>query len=125
MRSRSNKVKAAWQHAAFFMNFMAQSMTMTLQEFKDSLLTDQPPKNLGVHLLSLWWGGKGDWHRAHDLVQDGQDSGTSWIHAWLHRVEGDEGNASYWYGRAGRRKPDLPLDREWEQLAAHFLDPSV
>lgn len=96
-------------------------MTMTLSELKDSLHRELPPENLGTHLLALWWGRKGDWQRAHDLVQDGLDTGTSWIHAWLHRVEGDDGNASYWYGRAGRRKPPLPLDKEWEQLAAHFL----
>ena len=94
---------------------------MTFQAFKDSLRNDQPPAGLDTYLLALWWGGKGDWHRAHDLVQDGQDSGTSWIHAWLHRVEGDEGNASYWYARAGRKKPSGPLDEEWGQLSEHFL----
>ena len=94
---------------------------MTLQEFQDSLRQPQPPAGLDIHLLALWWGGKGDWHRAHDLVQDGEDAGTSWIHAWLHRVEGDESNASYWYARAGRRKPAIPLDQEWEGLTEHFL----
>lgn len=105
----------------FFMTFGAQPTPMTLPEFKESLGSAAPPPGLGTHLLALWWGGKGDWHRAHDLVQDGQDAGTSWIHAWLHRVEGDEGNASYWYARAGRRKPSISLDEEWGRIAADFL----
>lgn len=95
---------------------------MTLTDFKKSLQAEAPPAGLGTHLLALWWGGKGDWHRSHDLVQDGSDDGTSWIHAWLHRVEGDEGNASYWYARAGRKKPGIPVEAEWDHMTAHFLE---
>jgi hypothetical protein len=94
---------------------------MTVQEFQNSLAEPQPPKGLSTHLLALWWARKGSWDKAHDLIQDSPDSGSSWIHAWLHRVEGDEGNASYWYLKAGRKKPIMPLDEEWLQLAAHFL----
>ncbi len=94
---------------------------MTLAEFKQSLGADQPPAGLDAHLLALWWGGKGDWHRSHDLVQNGIDANSSWIHAWLHRVEGDEGNAAYWYARAGRRKPSITTEEEWEMLSSHCL----
>jgi hypothetical protein len=108
--------------AAFFMTFtLHYAQDITFSEFKQSLQDQHPTGQFSVHLQALWWGGKGDWHRAHDLVQDGQDAGTSWIHAWLHRVEGDEGNASYWYARAGKQKPNLSLDAEWELLATHFL----
>jgi hypothetical protein len=94
---------------------------MPLQQFLDSLSAEQPPHPLSDHLRSLWWAKKGDWQEAHRIIQDGQDAGSSWIHAWLHRAEGDEGNAAYWYLRAGKKKPPIPLDEEWLQLVAHFV----
>jgi len=64
----------------------------------------------------------GDWDAAHQLVQQYENDATaSWIHAVLHKIEGDPGNAAYWYGRAGRPVSSLPLDREWESIAAGLL----
>jgi hypothetical protein len=94
---------------------------MTTPEFIDTTGSPEPPGGLSTPLRSLWWARKGDWTKAHDLIQDAADSGNNWIHAWLHRMEGDEGNASYWYLKAGRKKPAIPLDEEWVQLATHFL----
>ena len=94
---------------------------MTVPEFIDTTRSPEPPAGLSTHLQSLWWAKKGNWEKAHDLIQDGTDGGSCWIHAWLHRAEGDQGNASYWYLKAGKKKPVMPLDEEWLQLASHFL----
>ena len=80
---------------------------------------DQPAPGLPPPLRALWLARKGRWHEAHDLCQDLPDPAGAWIHAWLHREEGDYGNACYWYARAGRPapRPDASLDDEWFQLA--------
>jgi hypothetical protein len=89
--------------------------------FISSLAEAAPPQNYSNHLKALWWAKKNNWDKAHDIVQDGKDPGSSWIHAWLHRVEGDEGNASYWYSRAGKEKPEMSLDDEWLLLVSHLM----
>jgi hypothetical protein len=60
----------------------------------------------------------GDWDQAHKIVQDEGDANSAWVHAYLHRVEGDLGNASYWYRQAGRPVANDSLDAEWERIAA-------
>ena len=83
----------------------------------------KPPETLPVHLQALWWAKKGDWHRAHDLAQDAGSQPGDWVHAYLHRIEGDLGNAAYWYRRA--RKPVKAresLEEEWVELVVSFLD---
>ncbi len=79
---------------------------------------DQPPADLTPALHALWLARKGRWDDSHDLCQDVPGSAGSWIHAWLHRQEGDYGNACYWYSRAGKPAPpaDAPLDDEWHQI---------
>lgn len=94
---------------------------MTPDQFKDSLRGEQPPANLTPHLLALWYEARGDWHRAHGLVQDLPDVQASWIHAYLHRREGDIGNADYWYQRAGRKRPATTLEAEWQTIAGTLL----
>lgn len=89
---------------------------MNYKEFTDSLSGDTPSKNLSDLLLALWYERRGDWDKAHDIVQDIHTSNASWIHAYLHRREGDKGNAAYWYQRAGRKFPDVSMDKEWEVL---------
>lgn len=81
---------------------------------------DRPPAGMGAELSALWWTRKGDWHAAHDLISRVHTPLGSWIHAHLHVIEGDLGNAGYWYAKAGRQGPDRPhdLEAEWEQLAA-------
>jgi len=71
--------------------------------------------------IALWYDARGDWHRAHTIAQDVDDAGGAWVHAYLHRKEGDLGNAGYWYQRAGRDVASDPLDAEWERIAAALL----
>jgi len=93
----------------------------TLSEFKSSLKLNQPGPDLSVQLKSLWYDGKGDWHLAHAQVDQLNDKASAWVHAYLHRKEGDTWNADYWYNRAGQTRPKVSLDEEWEQLVQHFL----
>ncbi len=95
---------------------------MTLSEFKATLSENAPPANLDVLLQALWHDANGDWHKAHELAQDIANADGSWVHAYLHRKEGDLSNASYWYSRAGRQRPDISLEEEWERIAEEFLE---
>jgi hypothetical protein len=94
---------------------------MTLQTFSASLQQDEPPGGVSTLLQALWYDGKNDWHRAHDIAQEIKSPEGSWIHAYLHRKEGDAGNAGYWYHRAGKPVPDISLEEEWKQIATALL----
>ena len=89
--------------------------------FKESLSGNNPPQNISVYLKALWYEGKGDWHKAHQIIQDINDSNASWIHAFLHRKEGDIGNADYWYRRAGKKRPTISLEKEWEEIVESLI----
>ena len=78
---------------------------MTLAEFKQSLHATAAPRGCAPALVALWWARKGDWDKAHKLVMDDDGRDAAWVHAYLHRREGDEGSAAYWYRRA--QKPYL------------------
>lgn len=93
----------------------------TLTEFTASLQEEEPNDRLTVQLKSLWYDGKGDWHQAHAQVDQLNDQASAWIHAYLHRKEGDNWNADYWYRKAGKKRPELSLEQEWEALVLHFL----
>jgi len=93
----------------------------TLTEFKESLNLSQPINGLSVQLKSLWYDGKGDWHQAHAEVDHLTDRESAWVHAYLHRKEGDAWNADYWYSKARQIRPNVSLQEEWEQLVLHFL----
>ena len=95
---------------------------MDLKSFIESLKGNHPPVGLSPYLLSLWYDAKGDWTKAHEIIQDEEDKEGSWIHAYLHRKEGDVWNADYWYRRAGKLRPDLTLDEEWKQIAAAIIN---
>lgn len=83
---------------------------------------DEPDISLSVCLKSLWWAKKGDWDKAHYLAQDEGSAYGDWIHAYLHRVEGDLGNAAYWYNRSSKPvKRNESLDEEWIELVRYFL----
>ena len=98
---------------------------MTFQEFDKSLSSSQPPSSFSPHLAALWYDGKGDWEKAHQVIQDIEDNSATWIHAYLHRKEGDISNADYWYRRTGKTRPSLSLDQEWKELVkAHINDHS-
>lgn len=94
---------------------------MTIEAFKSSLSGDHPPEGVPKLLQALWYDGKNDWAAAHNIAQDIETAEGSWIHAYLHRKEGDPGNASYWYHRAGKPMPDISLEEEWEQIAIALL----
>ncbi|TDQ11180.1 hypothetical protein [Pedobacter metabolipauper] len=96
-------------------------METNLQQFKNSLKTEQVPFNLSLQLQALWYDGKGNWKTAHDLIDQESDRVSAHVHAYLHRKEGDLWNADYWYSRAGKSRPDLSLTEEWEQLVSLFL----
>ena len=93
----------------------------TLTEFKKSLTLEQPIGELSVQLKSLWYDGKGNWHQAHAQVDRLNDQASAWVHAYLHRKEGDIVNADYWYSKARKTRPHLSLKEEWEQLVLQFL----
>jgi hypothetical protein len=93
----------------------------TLKEFKESLNLNQPVDGLSPQLKSLWYDGKGDWHQAHAQVDHLTDQSSAWVHAYLHRKEGDTWNADYWYRQARQTRPNLSLEEEWEQLVIQFL----
>ncbi|BDG72206.1 hypothetical protein [Roseomonas fluvialis] len=80
-----------------------------------------PPPHLAGPLLALWWDARGDWTRAHEAAQAGEDAASAWVHAYLHRKEGDLANAGYWYRRAGRPVATGPLDQEWASIAGALL----
>jgi hypothetical protein len=88
---------------------------MTLSDFRASLTASQPPAALS--LAALWWDGKGDWTRAHESAQQDEGPDGSWVHVYLHRKEGDHGNAAYWYSRGGKPVCREPLEQEWLTLA--------
>ncbi len=94
---------------------------MTLEEFRDSLTADQPPSELGFALAGLWWDAKGNWTRAHESAQQDERPAGAWVHAYLHRKEGDQSNAAYWYGRAGKTMAHRSLEQEWEEIATALL----
>jgi hypothetical protein len=95
-------------------------MTTSL-DFKASLAGAAPAPNLDAPLAGLWWAAKGDWDQAHKIVQDEPSADAAWVHAYLHRVEGDLGNAGYWYRRAGRPAADDAVEAEWERIVATLL----
>jgi len=94
---------------------------MQLSEFSASLAQAAPPAGLSPALQALWHAAEGEWERAHDITQPGGPA-LDWVHAYLHRVEGDLDNAAYWYRRAGKPVASIPLDEEWTELAAVFLE---
>ena len=94
---------------------------MTLAEFRASLAAPEPPAGLKPALAALWRDGKGDWDGAHELAQADEGGDGDWVHAYLHRKEGDAGNAAYWYRRAGKPVARAPLDEEWAAIAEALL----
>ena len=96
-------------------------MTIHKQDFKSFLEDEKSLSSLTPVLKALWYDGNGDWSKAHDQVDslDGKDAAR--IHAYLHRKEGDQWNADYWYRRAGEVRPDLTLEEEWKELLSRYL----
>ena len=93
---------------------------MEYQQFLKSLNNIEPPEG-SLLLQAMWFDAKGDWDQAHRIVQDMDGASASWIHAYLHRKEGDLGNAGYWYHRAGRNRSEADLSSEWEEIVKALL----
>jgi hypothetical protein len=90
---------------------------MTFPDFEQSLEAAAPPSTLPLALQALWWDAKGDWDKAHECAQaDEGNSSCDWVHAYLHRKEGDASNAGYWYRRAGKPVAKVPLSDEWRAI---------
>ena len=94
---------------------------MSLADFKASLSGTAPAPGLDAPLAGLWWAAKGQWDAAHKIVQEESTADAAWVHAYLHRVEGDLGNAGYWYRQAGRPAATDSLESEWDRIVAALL----
>jgi len=94
---------------------------MTLAEFRRTIELGSPPPNLSPELQALWEAARNNWNAAHSIAQEINTPSGSWIHAYLHRQEGDIANASYWYRRAGKPVATDPLEEEWSRIAATLL----
>ena len=96
---------------------------MQRTDFDQSLQAqDQPPAALSRPATALWWVCKRNWEKAHNLIDSAPGSDEAWVHAFLHRMEGDQANADYWYRRAGRERPNITIGKELEQLLRHFVN---
>ncbi|MGB3755773.1 MAG: hypothetical protein WBA07_05285 [Rivularia sp. (in: cyanobacteria)] len=95
---------------------------MILEEFKESIKTlKKCPGFLPLSLQGLWYDKKYGWDEAHELLGDASDTDSAWVHAYLHRREGDLNNARYWYNRSGKPESKVSLDQEWDQIASQLL----
>jgi hypothetical protein len=99
----------------------AVKMMVSMADFKASLSDTAPAPEFKAPLAALWWAAKGEWDEAHKIVQDEDDADSAWVHAYLHRVEGDLGNAGYWYRRAGKPVASGSLETEWQQMVSALL----
>jgi hypothetical protein len=97
-------------------------LRMKLDEFRNSLADDHPPEKLSLPLAALWWDAKGDWTKAHESAQQDEGPAGAWVHAYLHRKEGDLSNAGYWYSRAGKPQAGIPLEEEWAQIVEVLMN---
>ena len=95
---------------------------MTLDELRGSLEAPSPPGGLGKPLEALWHAGRGDWERAHRIVMSAKSRDAAWVHAFLHRQEGDFDNARYWYRQAKRPEFAGSVEAEWMSIAVDLLE---
>jgi hypothetical protein len=94
---------------------------MTFAEFQASLAAKTAPRGLAPALVALWWAQRGDWDKAHKIVMDEDGRDAAWVHAYLHRLEGDAANAAYWYRQARRPTATGAHAAEWAVIAAALL----
>ena len=89
--------------------------------FQQTLTSNVPPSEWPEALKAMWYDAKGDWEASHDIAQDMPDTVGSWIHAYLHRKEGDDWNGGYWYQQAGKNFPKISLEQEHQEIVAFLL----
>jgi hypothetical protein len=94
---------------------------MTVSEFESTLSQSEPSQSLTPALAGLWRAAKDDWDTAHHVVMDEGGKDCAWVYAYLHRVEGDMGNADYWYRKAAKKAANGALQAEWAAIAAALL----
>ena len=92
-----------------------------MTDLRATLSDAAPAADLAPPLKALWWAAKGDWSKAHNIVQDEESADAAWVHAYLHRVEGDLGNAGYWYRQAGQPVAKDALEAEWQRIVSALL----
>lgn len=102
--------------------FSCDDERVTFEEFK-ATLEDSTPPNVAPALLALWHDARGEWNQAHQVAQDVHDAAGAWVHAYLHRKEGDLSNAQYWYRRAGKPSASGALTTEWDHIVAELVKP--
>ena len=95
---------------------------MDYDSFKQTTAAAAPPAGLSAAVEALWWDAKGDWNKAHERAQAQDDAIGAWVHAYLHRKEGDQSNAGGWYRRAGKQPATVSLDAEWEAITRALLN---
>jgi tetratricopeptide (TPR) repeat protein len=94
----------------------------TLEDFNETLSFQEPPEEMNNLLQALWFNAKGDWETAHELIQSVYTTEGAWVHAYMHRKEGDMDKAAHWYKKAGKIIPDNSFEEEWLIILAEFLD---
>ena len=94
---------------------------MTLEEFRATLSHDEPPRQVSVALQALWWDAKGNWKQSHEVAQQDEGPAAAWVHAYLHRKEGDSADARYWYKRADKTPAVGQFEQEWLQIVESLL----
>lgn len=94
---------------------------MDLLSFTESLQGNTPPHGVSEYLRALWYDAKGEWEEAHKIIQDIDTATASWIHAYLHRKEGDTVNADYWYRKSGKKRPVVSLEAEWKEIVTALI----
>lgn len=100
---------------------MEKGVKMKLHEFKSSLNKSAPPEGLNDLLLAMWYDAKGDWAKAHNVTQRANSIEAAWVHAYLHRKEGDDSNARYWYSRAHKGFATNTFAEEWDEITTWLL----
>jgi len=98
-------------------------MVVIMTDLKATLANAAPAPDLAPPLAALWWAAKGDWDAAHKIVMNEDTKDAAWVHAYLHRVEGDLSNAGYWYRQAGKPAAKDSLDAEWQRIVDALLAP--
>jgi len=96
-------------------------LIMTFEQFQQSLSLSLPPSAMSDHLKALWYDAKENWEQSHTIIQDIEDTNAAWIHAYLHRKEGDIWNADYWYSKAGKKRPSTTSEEEWGSIVRKLL----
>jgi hypothetical protein len=94
---------------------------MKVSDFEESVTRGMPPTGLSPVLQAMWYDRRGDWTRAHDIAQDDNSREAAWVHAYLHRREGDLPNAAYWYRQAEKPVMRGDLDQEWREIVESLL----